>query len=59
MSGPVWRLFEGETISCSQCLIESTRVFAEGQVRDGEFYPEHYLCQRCYPKQIQLVARSR
>ena len=57
MSGPVWRVHEGDTVVCHECLRESTRAFAEGEVADGEFQSERFLCEDCYPRQVSILMR--
>lgn len=49
MSGPVWRVHEGDKVVCNECLRESNRAFAEGEVIAGEFQSERFLCEDCYP----------
>jgi len=58
MSGPVWRVYEGDKVVCNECLRESTRAFVEGEVADGEFRSGRYLCEECYPEQVRLITRS-
>jgi hypothetical protein len=58
MSGPVWRVTTGEDLRCDECLRETTRVFTEGEVVDGEHHAQRQLCEQCYEKNIALIARA-
>jgi hypothetical protein len=59
MSGPVWRVYEGEEMTCSECLRESARALVEGEIHEGEHQPKRYLCEDCYPQQVRVSTGAR
>jgi transposase-like protein len=59
MSGPVWRVYEGDEMTCNECLRETTHTMVEGEIHDGEHRPQRYLCEDCYPNQVSVMTRAK
>ena len=58
MSGPVWRVHDGETVACNECLKEVPQAYVEGEIAEGEYHPRRYLCPDCYPEQISVISKG-
>ncbi len=58
MSGPVWRVHDGERVACTECLRETSRAYVEGEIVDGEYHKHRFLCEGCYPEHIKVISKT-